>query len=106
MDFNEACLHEATLNLHMYANIFSCLSIASVDGKQHLSKVVFSALVGFSLLEKYQTFGCEHPEVTGSHIRAVRSLGNYSSLVFCHKSLNQVRGMCWSIVVMEAPIAC
>ena len=29
----------------------------SVDGKQHLSEVVFSDTVGFSLLEKYQTFG-------------------------------------------------
>ena len=28
---------------------FSRLSIASVDGKQHLSEVVFSSLVGFSL---------------------------------------------------------
>ena len=25
---------------------------------------------------------------------------------FCQKSLNEVRGMCWSIVVMEAPIFC
>jgi hypothetical protein len=31
---------------------FSRLSIAPVDGKQNLSEVVFSALVGFSLLEK------------------------------------------------------
>ena len=37
-------LHEAT---HVW--IFSHLSIAPVDGKQHLSEVVFSALVGFSL---------------------------------------------------------
>ena len=35
---------------------FSRLSIASVDGKQHLSEIVFSALVGFSLLDKYPTF--------------------------------------------------
>ena len=47
--FNEAHLHEATLNLHTYELIFSHLSIASVDGKQHLSEVVFSALVRFSL---------------------------------------------------------
>ena len=31
---------------------FSCLSIASVDGKQHLSEVVFSALVGFFIVTK------------------------------------------------------
>ena len=49
MDFNEVCLHESTLNLHMHAWIFSRLSLASVDNKQHLSEVVFSALVGFSL---------------------------------------------------------
>ena len=36
---------------------FSRLSITSVDGKKHLSEVVFSALVGFLLLEKYPTFG-------------------------------------------------
>ena len=36
---------------------FLCLSIASFDDKQHLSEVVFSALVGFLLLEKYPTFG-------------------------------------------------
>ena len=32
VDFNEVCLHEATLNLHMHLWIFSCLSIVSVDG--------------------------------------------------------------------------
>ena len=54
---NEARLHEAIMNLYMHAWLFSCLSIASVDGKQHLSEVVFSVLVAFSLLEKYPTFG-------------------------------------------------
>jgi hypothetical protein len=49
VDLNEAHLHEATLNLHTYVLIFSRLSVASIDGKQHLSEVVFSALVGFSL---------------------------------------------------------
>jgi hypothetical protein len=49
VDFNEEHLHEATLNLHTHAWIFSCLSIASVDDKQHLSEVVFSALIRFSL---------------------------------------------------------
>ena len=48
-DFKEARLHETTVNLHTNARIFYHLSVASVDGKQHLSKVVFSALVGFSL---------------------------------------------------------
>jgi hypothetical protein len=36
---------------------FSCLSIASVDGKQHLSEVVFSALIGFSLRKMVERFG-------------------------------------------------
>jgi hypothetical protein len=47
VDLYEACLHEVTLNLYMHAWIFPRLSILSVDGKQHLSEVVFSALVGF-----------------------------------------------------------
>jgi hypothetical protein len=49
VDFNEAYLHEATLNLRTHTCIFSCLSIAQVDGKQHLSEIVLSALVRFSL---------------------------------------------------------
>ena len=49
VDFNEAHLHEVTLILHTHAWIFSHLLIVSVDGKEHLSEVVFSALVGFSL---------------------------------------------------------
>ena len=49
VDFNKPRLHEVTLNLHTHACIFSRLSIASVDRKQHLSEVVFSTLVGFSL---------------------------------------------------------
>jgi hypothetical protein len=49
VDFNAARLHEATLNLHTHRWIFHHLSIASVDGKQHLGEAVFSALVGFSL---------------------------------------------------------
>ena len=47
--FNEARLHETILDLHMNTWIFFCLSIASVDGKQHLSDVVFSALIGNDL---------------------------------------------------------
>ena len=73
----------------------SRLSIASVDGMQYLNEVVFNALVGFSLLDKYLTFGREQPEVAGSHIRRVKSLAYHRS----KKSLNQVRGMCWSIDV-------
>ena len=50
LDISEAHLHEVTLNLHTHVWIFSCMSIVTVDGKQHhLSEVVFSALVGFSL---------------------------------------------------------
>ena len=49
VDLNEAPLHEATFNLHSNTCIFSRLSLSSVDGKQHLSEVEFSALVGFSL---------------------------------------------------------
>ena len=52
VDINEARLLEATLNLQMHAWIFSHLSVASVNSNQHLSEVVFIALVGFSLLEK------------------------------------------------------
>jgi hypothetical protein len=49
VDCNEVHLHEATLNLHMHSLIFFCLSIPSVDVKQHLSEVVFSTHVGYSL---------------------------------------------------------
>jgi hypothetical protein len=50
MDFNEVRLHKATLNLLTHARIFFFhLSIASADGKQDLSEIVFSALIGFSL---------------------------------------------------------
>ena len=49
VDFDEARLHEVTFNIRTYAWIFSRVSIASVDGKQHLNQVEFSALVGFSL---------------------------------------------------------
>ena len=53
VDLNEARLYKATMNLYTHASIFTRLSIASVDGKQHLSELVLSALVGFSLLGKY-----------------------------------------------------
>ena len=56
VNVNEPRLHEATLNLDTDAGTFSRLSIASVDGKHHLSDV-FSALIGFWLLEKNLTFG-------------------------------------------------
>ena len=50
MDFNKTRLHEVVLKLHTRAWIFSRLSIASVDGNQLLSEVVFSDLFVFSLL--------------------------------------------------------
>jgi hypothetical protein len=49
VDFNEARLHEATLNPQTHACFSSRLPIVSVDVKQQLSEVVFSVLVGFSL---------------------------------------------------------
>ena len=42
LDFNEGRFHGATLKLHTHTRIFSRISIASVDDKQHLSEVVFS----------------------------------------------------------------
>ena len=74
MDFNEARLHEAILNLHMNAWIFSRLLKVYVDDRQDLSDVVFSALVGFSFLTTRIWF-------------------------LAKKSLNQVRWM--SIVVLS-----
>ena len=47
VDSNEAHSHEVTLNLHTHDYTFPCLSIVSVDGKQHLSELVFSVLVDF-----------------------------------------------------------
>ena len=70
VDFSEAHLHEATLNLHTHAWIFYRLSVTSVDGKQHLREIVFSALVRFSLLEKYPTFGLKK----NRHTWSVRNL--------------------------------
>ena len=64
MDFTEVCLHEMTLNLHTHALIFSHLSIVSVDCKQHFSKVVFGALVGFSLKGKLWVPGLTHKRKT------------------------------------------
>ena len=54
VDFNEVRLHEATLNLHMHARIFSCMLIASVDLKQHLNEVVFSALIVNKMKEQLE----------------------------------------------------
>ena len=54
MDYNLARLHEPTLNLSAHVWIFSRLSIASVAGKQHLSEVVCSARVDFSLQGKWR----------------------------------------------------
>ena len=52
MDYNLARLDEPTLNLSAHARIFFRLSIALVAGKQHLSEVVCSARVDFSLQGK------------------------------------------------------
>ena len=49
VDFNEAHLREMSLNLHTHTWNFFHLSIVSVDDKQHLSEVVFSAVVRFLL---------------------------------------------------------
>ena len=54
---SEACLHEATLNLHTDAWIFSCLSVPSVDGKQHLIAVVFRLLSDFHCTPWVHTTG-------------------------------------------------
>jgi hypothetical protein len=47
--FQWSALVRGDLKFDTNKRIFSRLSVASVDGKQHLSEVVFSALVGFSL---------------------------------------------------------
>ena len=57
VEFSEARLYEATLNLHTYVWFFSRLWTASLDGKRHLSEVVFSALVGFLLYSRVRTQG-------------------------------------------------
>ena len=46
-------LNETTLNLYTHTWFFSCLSIASVDSKQHFSEVGFGALLRFSLQGKW-----------------------------------------------------
>ena len=61
------------------------MDIASVDGKQHLLEVVFTALIGFSLLEKYPTSGLLSSGNRRSHIRRVRSMTNQRCLVFSQK---------------------
>ena len=55
ISMKRACMRQPWTLICM-RKLFSCLSIASVDGKQHLSEIVFSALVEFSLLEKYPAF--------------------------------------------------
>ena len=72
VNFNEVHLHEAILNLHTHPWCFSCLSIVSVDGKQHLSGVIFSAPVNFFILRKMtEWFGfwvvSIHPGHVGLH---------------------------------------
>ena len=56
------------MDLPTHSWFFPHLSITSVDGKQHLSEVVFSALVGFSL---YTT--CTHHRVKKSPKRQCAS---------------------------------
>ena len=73
----KCCVHEATLNLHMHLWIFSHMLIASVDGKQHLSEVVFSALVGFSLMTGIWFLGRIRTPRTHHHwLWCSRSRGN------------------------------
>ena len=60
VDFNEARMYETTMKLHTNPWILSRLSLASVDGKQHLSEAVFSALIGFSLQGKWRVPGRTH----------------------------------------------
>ena len=55
-------LHEVTLNPHTHSLIFSCLSIASVDGKQHLNEVVFS-VVDFHCKENDRTTGAAQKQL-------------------------------------------
>ena len=94
MDFNDACLHETTLNLHIHAWIFSHLSVASIDSKQHLNEVAFRALVGFSLLEKYPTFGRWKKNRHTWIARNPREPGKpqESGFFFYQKRLNQSAG--------------
>ena len=51
-----ACMKQPRTVIRM-REFFYRLLIASVDGKQHLSEVVFSTLLEFSLLEKNPTSG-------------------------------------------------
>ena len=71
MDFNEAGLHEATLNLHMHACIFFP-SVNSISWWQAAFEwVVFSANVRFSLRKMMEQFGFRvipiHPGIAGLH---------------------------------------
>ena len=54
----------------------------SVDGKQHLSEVVFSALIGFSLLEKSPTFGQRKKKQ--AYLERWK-LNYHQSMFFCQK---------------------
>ena len=110
---------------------FSRLSIASLYGKQNLREILFSALVGFSLLEKYPNFGWEKKSDAESLVIRQKNYESSTRNVLEHcrdgganclltttpvccaaqhhvgdRGMLQVRGMCWSIVAMEAPIYC
>ena len=68
----DARLHEATLYFHTHTWFFFRLSIASVDCKQHLSEIVFSALVGiFIVRNMMERFGFRvvpvHPGLVTSY---------------------------------------
>ena len=54
VNFKDTCFHDATLNLHTHTWIFTSISTESVDGKHHLSEVVFTDLVGFSQSGKWR----------------------------------------------------
>ena len=66
------------------------------------TQVVFTAFVGFSMLGKYPSFGRETKQ---AYLECWKP-NHTQSLVYRQKGLNQVRGMCWSTVVMEAQIVC
>ena len=105
MVFDETHFHEATLSLHMHAWIFSHLSIASVDGKQHLIEVVFSDFSDLYCKETDGTTGAAHLIQTFfsdiSWYQESKDPCEPQEFGFSPKTLNQVRGMCWSIVVLS-----
>ena len=104
ISMKRACMRQpwAFIRIREFSRIF----IASVDGKEHLNEGIFSALVGFSLLEKYPTFRRGTARSRREPYQESKDLANHRNLVFRQKCLKQVRGTAWRIVVMETPIAC